>query len=249
MFSLIGCSSRKKVDQLYTEKKKQITKVYNEKQIENLPEVVQKYFKYALNDGQKYVQSLELKHSGSFKTAVGKKAVAIKGEQYFTTNPPAFVWIGKTKQFKAYDSYINSKGNLSVYLFGKIRIVNSEGSHVDQAELLRFIGESVWMPTNLLPSEILSWSGIDSNSAKLELTHNGIKVYYIVDFNSKGQITKLTTERFMEKGSKEKWTGKVGNYQKVNGMMIPMHIEASWMLKEGKHTYAVFDINKIEHKF
>jgi hypothetical protein len=178
---------------------------------------------------------------------VGKDWVDITGEQYFTAQPPGFVWLGKTKAFNARDSYVSNKGNLSVYLFGFLRIVNSSGKTIDQAELLRWLGESVWMPTNLLPNEHISWSGIDDHTARVTLNWQDHSVYYIVHFNEKNQVVKMETERYMEKNRLEKWEGRLSDYRHVNGMMVPGSIEANWLLKEGKHTYADFQVQQFEY--
>jgi hypothetical protein len=173
--------------------------------------------------------------------------VDIKGKQYFSAQPPGFVWIGKTKAFKARDSYVFHKGNLSVYLFGFLRIVNSKGKTIDQAELLRWLGESVWMPTNLLPNDHIQWHPIDDNMAKVTFTWQNQSVLYLVHFSAKGQITSMETERYMNEDRLEKWIGRVSNYQKVHGMIVPSKIEASWMLDEDEYTYARFHVTKFEY--
>lgn len=141
-----------------------VQKTYSSKQIQDLPSPVRRYFQYALKENQPCINSLRLKHGGSFRLSPKKEWMKINGEQHFTASPPGFVWQGKTTLFKAYDSYINGEGNLSVYLFGLIRIVNKSGNTVAQAELLRWLGESVWMPNNFLPGENLKWEKIDENN-------------------------------------------------------------------------------------
>lgn len=244
---LISCSTTKQVEKLFSESKTLKNQTFHYEQLNGLPEPVQGYFRYALEDGQSYLSHLRLKHTGHFKTGIGKDWVDIKGEQYFTAQPPGFVWLGKTKKFKARDSYVEGKGNLSVYLFGFLRILKSEGKTIDQAELLRWLGESVWMPTNLLPDENKKWKKIDDNSAKITFTFNGMSVYYNITFNETGQIEKLETERYKDENNLEKWVGKVSNYTKVNGMMVPANIEASWMTDDGEYTYARFHVTEFEY--
>ncbi|MFP4448695.1 MAG: DUF6544 family protein [Bacteroidales bacterium] len=244
---LISCSPKKQVEKLLDTSSTIDNKNFNYAQLENLPDPVRRYFQYAIPEGKPYISHLRLKHNGSFKTGVGKDWIDIKGEQYFSAQPPGFVWIGKTRQFKAIDSYIENTGNLSVYLFGLMRIVNSKGSSVDQAELLRWLGESVWMPTNLLPDKQKEWTAIDENSAKLTFTHNGQSVYYIVHFNKTGQITKMETKRYMEEGRLEKWEGRLSNYTEHEGIKVPQTIEATWLLSEGQHTYARFRVETFEY--
>ncbi|MDZ7775541.1 MAG: DUF6544 family protein [Bacteroidales bacterium] len=131
-------------------------KTFTPSLVENLPHPVKEYFLHVLPKGQPYIKSVRLKHDGRFKTGVGKSWTSIAGEQYFTTSKPGFVWIGKTSTFTAKDFYINNQGRLIVRLFSLFKVVDEKGPHIDQGELLRWLGESVWFPTNLLPSYNLS---------------------------------------------------------------------------------------------
>jgi hypothetical protein len=245
MLITLGILACSKTETLY-ENADNVQKTFSSEQIRDLPKPVQKYFRYALTENQPYVNSLRLKHGGMFRLSPEKDWMEIKGKQHFTASPPGFAWEGKTKLFKARDSYVNGEGNLSVYLFGLLRIVNKNGNTINQAELLRWLGESVWMPTNLLPGENLQWSAIDDISAKITFTYNGLSVYYIVTFNEAGQIERMETERYKDENNLEKWIGKVGNYQKVNGMMVPSKIEGGWMTDDGEYTYARFHVTEFE---
>lgn len=222
-------------------------KTFNYEQLDGLPEPVQRYFKHVLKDGQPYISYVRLIHNGQFKTDPKKDWINIKGEQYFTTEKPGFIWEGKTAMFTARDMYLANKGRLVVTLLSLFKIVDGQGESFNQGELLRWLGESVWFPTNLLPSENLQWSPIDSSSAKLTFNYNDIEVFYIVSFNDKNEIIQMKTERYMEEGRLETWVGKFRNYKKINGVIIPTEIEATWKLKEGDYSYVKFNVEKIEY--
>lgn len=245
LFISLGFLSCSDTKELYKNAVSQTSKKLSPEIFNELPKPVKNYFSYALKKDQSYIDYLRLKHDGSFKSSIHGKWMDIKGEQYFRAQTPGFVWIGKTKMFKAIDSYIDDKGKLSVYLFGFLRIANKKGNTLNQAELLRWLGESVWMPTNLLPDEYITWSAIDDSTAKLSMNYNGTSVYYDVHFNDRGQITKLETQRYME-DTKQKWVGELDNYQRVDGMMLPTNIKASWILDDKKHTYADFYVTEFD---
>lgn len=242
-----SCSSNNTVRQLFNNAQDISNKKFTVKQLKNLPEPVQRYFKYALTEGQSYVSYLRLKHNGTFKTAPDKDWIDIEGKQYFIGEKPGFVWIGKTKLFKAVDTYVNNTGSLKVYLFSFIRIVNQKGEKIDQGELLRWLGESVWVPTNLLPSENKNWIPIDSNKARLTYRYGGHEIFYDMTINQKGQITEMTTQRYMGNDEKKTWQGKVSEYVKVNGMHVPSRIEGIWKLDSGDYQYADFKVQKFEY--
>ncbi|MBS3776556.1 MAG: hypothetical protein KGY70_15275, partial [Bacteroidales bacterium] len=116
-----------------------------------------------------------------------------------------------------------------------------------QAELLRWLGESVWMPTNLLPGEHIQWTAMDENTAKVTFDWQGQTVFYTVHFNQEGQITRMETERYMNEDRLEKWEGRLSDYQEANGMNVPGTVKASWLLEQGKHTYARFHVQTFEY--
>lgn len=214
-----------------------------------LPEPVQRYFRYAVPDGHPAITTVQLEHGGRFRRSQDSDWEAISGRQYFDATRPEFLWIGTTSLFQAHDAYINDSGSLKVYLFSRLRIVNERGAHMDQGELLRWLGEAVWFPTALLPHETessrLTWSAIDAETARLEFSYNGIDVWYRVEFAPDGRITRLQTERYMSEGRLETWEGRVDDYREVDGLMVPHSIEGAWLLPEGRYAYADFSVQRI----
>jgi hypothetical protein len=242
----MGCGNTKKIQELANSSANFEQERYSKNDIVHLPDPVQRYFNFALTDGQRYVNDLRVKQEGVFKTKLENDFVPITAEQYFTVENPGFVWVGKTKTFKARDSYMNGKGDLSVYLFGFLRVVKYTGYAANQAELLRWLGESVWMPTSLLPDDNKRWEAIDNNHAKLVMNYQGLEVYYEIEFNDKGQIVNMLTERYTDDENKAPWLGKVSNYEQENGMMVPKTIEASWIIDGDTKPYARFNITEMD---
>ena len=152
----------KEVAQLFAELKNISAKTFTYKQLEGLPEPVQRYFKHVLKERQPYISYVRLTHDGQFKTDLRKEYVNITGEQYFTTEKPGFIWKGITSMFVARDMYIADEGRLIATILSTINVADVHGKQqYNESELLRWLAESIWFPTNLLPSERLKWSVID----------------------------------------------------------------------------------------
>nr|WKN34606.1 hypothetical protein K4G66_19730 [Tunicatimonas sp. TK19036] len=223
--------------------------IFHYQQLEGLPQPVQRYFRHVLPDQYSYISTVRLTHEGQFKTGPKKAWSNIKGEQFFTAAPPGFVWKGRTALFSAVDKYVVGRGSLSVTLASLIGVVHVEGASVDQGELLRWLGESVWFPTNLLPNERLSWLPIDENTAKLSYNYSNQSLYYVVAFNELGEIIRLQTKRYISEDKLETWVGELLDYQVMNGVKIPTRIRATWKLPEGDYTYVNFRLRKIEYNY
>ena len=200
---------KKQVNQLFANSENISNKMYSIKQLDGLPEPVQRYFNYVLKDGQPYITSVRLTHNGFFKTDLKKNFIKISGEQYFSAQKPQFIWKGTTSMFTARDFFIGDQGGLIATLLNVYNIVDAKGSHFDEGELQRWLAESVWFPTNFLPSKYVSWSAIDGNSAKLSFHYNAVAFDFMVSFNAIGEITEIQGERFMAADKKEKWVCKM----------------------------------------
>lgn len=233
------------VNELFSRSKSISNKTFTYKQLEGLPEPVQRYFKHVLKEGQSYISYVRLMHDGQFKT--DKNWVNIKGEQYFTTEKPGFLWKGTTSMFVARDMYISDKGQLIVSLFSLYKIVDAHGEKYDEGELQRWIAESVWFPTNLLPSNRLKWVGINTHSARLNFNYKDISTSFVVYFNDADEIKEMESFRYMGEEKREKWLCTMSNYKELNGVVVPTYAEAIWRLEKGDNVYAKFNVQKMEY--
>ncbi|MFW6019229.1 MAG: DUF6544 family protein [Bacteroidales bacterium] len=241
-------AGKKKIKQLLKSQQPFQKGSFYREQIADLPKPVQHYFQVALKEGQPFISSLEIEQEGWFRSSLKKPFEQIKGKQYFTCNQPGFVWVGKTSKYTAVDSYINASGALKIYLFSTIPILHFKGEKIDQAELLRWLGESFWMPTNLLPGQYIAWKPIDEYTAKLEMNYFQQHGYYIIHFQENGAVEKIETERYKD-DKLEKWEGTFHDYKEIEKMMIPQRIKASWVIDNEPLCYADFKVIRFKFKF
>lgn len=249
---MFGRQVRSEVERMFSDSEDISDRIFTYQQIEGLPEPVQRYFKYALKDGQHYISYARLRHTGTFRTSPDGNWMPISGEEYFTTQEPAFVWYAKVRPnpimwIAARDMYFEGKGNMLIKLFSAFTVGDSRGREIDQGALVRYLGEAVWFPTALLPNEYLHWEPRDSNSARAVFTHKGLTVTAIFHFNERGEVTGLEAERYREIGGPlEKWSGYCTKYIEIAGVRVPGSMEAVWNLKSGDLSYARFELTEIE---
>lgn len=237
----------KEVQELFEQSKNISDQRFHSSQLLNLPKPVQRYFKHVLKNGQPLISYARIKHDGQFKTGLDKGWVNIKGEQYATTQKPGFIWKGTTALFVARDMYISNRGRLVVSLFSLFTIVDAKGEHYDQGELLRWLGESVLYPTNLLPTEQLQWFPLDATTANLNYSYNGLSLFFKITFNEIGEITEMETNRYMDEHTIETWVIKAKNYKAFDSVLVPTSFDVIWRLKKGDFSYARFNITQVEY--
>ena len=68
---------KKEIQELFAQSKPASNKTFHYNQLNNLPEPVQRYFKQVLKDGQHYIASVRMKHSGQFKTGIDQNWINI----------------------------------------------------------------------------------------------------------------------------------------------------------------------------
>lgn len=222
-------------------------RIYYETQLDGLPAPVQRYFRHVLRDGQPYLRGLRLRHGGQFKSDLKKDWMPIKGEQYITADPPGFIWQGTTLQFVARDEFVAGHGRLAVRLLGAVPIAGGTGPAYDQGELLRWLVESTWLPTALLPSQYIAWTAIDDHSARLTLTHRGHSVSCLARFNERGEMTECEASRQMDEDTQRPWLARFEQYRRWHGVLIPTVGEASWIIDGQRQPYARFTVVELDY--
>ena len=238
---------RRDVRQLFAATSKSPASTYHETQLDGLPAPVQRYFRHVLTEGQPYLHGLRLRHIGQFKTDLKKDWIAIKGEQYITADPPGFIWQGTTSQFVARDEFVAGHGRLDVRLLGAVPIAGGTGPAYDQGELMRWLVESTWQPTALLPSKYIAWTAIDDHSARLTLTHQGHTISCLARFNERGELAECEAPRQMNEATQQPWLARFEQYRHWHGVLIPTVGEASWIIEGQRQPYARFTVVALDY--
>jgi hypothetical protein len=232
--------ARSKAAEMFSLSQPAITTAIAAAELVNLPEPVQCYLRYTGILGKPRIKTVRLQQVGYFRLQPNQSWFPLTAEQYYTVNPPAFLWFGMIKPWplisiSAIDQFMHGQGNLRVKLLSLIPLTDASGATVDQGELLRYLGEMVWFPTAWL-SHNIQWQLIDDHSAQATLTEHGLTVAVILHFNSENQIVKLTSDRYYD-SKLEQWTVLCTDYREINDLQIPMKAEVIWNLKAGDFSY------------
>ncbi|WP_202319023.1 DUF6544 family protein [Archaeoglobus neptunius] len=245
--------AKEEAEALFTEDKEKL-EVVTERDIEGLPEPVQRYLKYTQIIGKEKIKTVRLKQGGYFRTNENQKWMPIKAEQYFNADSVEFVWIAKVRilpfvSIFAKDEFIDGKGNLEVKLLGLVKVADAKGYEVDNGEILRFLAECIWFPSAFL-NDYIRWEAINSSSAKATINYKGTEASAIFHFNEKGEVTKITAKRYREVDGRfvlEDWEGLIAEYREFNGVIIPNKVNIVWKLKTGDFCYDKIEITDIEY--
>lgn len=227
--------------------------IITEEDIKVLPEPVQKYLRFTGTVGKERVQTVRLKQKGSFRQG-DNPWMPFTAAQYYTTNPPAFIWIANMKAFplvsvQGRDMNSEGKGNMVIKIPPFLTIADARGQEIDQGTLVRYLNEIMWFPSAYL-SDYISWEAIDSTRAKATITFGDKKVSAILYFDDKGRMVNFEAKRYYTDGdtsSLETWTTPIKEYAYINGIRLPVNGEGVWKLESGGFPYIKVEITDIEY--
>jgi len=206
---------------------------------DSLPPPVQRYLHMALPDGCKTIGLAHLRQEGRLRTnAKSERWMTFTAEQIIAPTATGFIWEARVGaapgiHIRVLDSLVDSRGAGQVSLLSAIRIASIGGTpEMNSSALHRFLAETVWSPTALLPSERLRWSAIDDNTACATLIAHGVTVSLEFRFNAAGEVVGIFTPgRWGSFGGsyvQKPWEGRFRAYDTVQGMRIPKHGEVGW---------------------
>jgi uncharacterized protein DUF6544 len=207
--------------------------------LSGLPEPVVRYLRHVLRDGQPLVEVARLSQVGELRTAPSSKRwFQFKANHVVVPPAQGFIWDARVAvvpliHLRVRDGYARGSGFGRVTLLSLIPIgADSESTEINSGALHRYLAESVWYPTALLPSPALRWSPIDSTQAMATLSHAGTTVSLVFRFNDKGEVTGIYSPgrwgRFEGEYRQVPWEGHFRDYRDRQGMLIPTVGEVGW---------------------
>lgn len=218
-----------------------------------LPAPVQRYFRAVLREGQPLIGSARVRQRGEFRTRESDDMEAgwrpFRARQLFTTDPPGFLWDAAVRMaplltVRVRDGYVGGKASMLGALLGLIPVVKgTDGPELRAGALQRYLAESVWFPTALLPRKGLEWSPLDETHARATLSDRGVTVSLDFEFRPGGEIgsTYTSGRRRAAGGSGEyitlPWGGRYADYREQGGVQVPLEAEVYWVVEGREQPY------------
>jgi hypothetical protein len=220
----------------------------------DLPEPVQRYMAYTGVVGKAWIEDVRLQQRGRFRTGLERSWMDMTAEQYYTTDPPSFLWKASFKivglpLLRAQDRYESGHAHMYGKLAGLFTIFDVRGEKLDQGGMLRYLSEMIWFPIAFLGGNI-TWEGVDEHSARVTLHDHGNSVSGQLFFDEQGRPTNFTTMRYREVDgdfSLDPWSTPITGYGSMAGLNLPNRGKAVWNLPEGDYDYIDLKITELEY--
>ena len=262
LYGITGWQSetRGMLNRLETTRRRQPIRTFDAEEIRDLPTAVRHYFLASLPPGQPLIAVAELGHRGEINLDESRERwAALCSTQVVNTERVGFHWAARIRRGPgvhvfAQDAYIGGAGSLKAALLGFIKVAEIEDSRpLSEAALMRYLAEAVWYPTKLLPSQGVTWQGIDDTRAVATLSDGEIQVSLSFQFDDSGMVSQIeAASRWRTEHSaliERPWEVRVWGYETRGGMRVPTRGEAAWLLPSGRLPYWRGQLSDVLYKF
>jgi hypothetical protein len=219
-----------------------------------LPEPVQRWLRRAGVVGRERPVTVRLKQVGEFRQRPDAAWMPFTAEQYYTTDPPGFVWAATMRAaplltLAGRDRYVDGRGALDFRLLSLVPVAHASGPELDQGVLLRYLNETMWFPAAALSPAIV-WEGIDATSARATISHGGVSATATFVFDQAGDLVDMTAERYALEGDRfvlQPWSTPISDYGRFDGIRVPVAAEGVWRRPTGDFAYIRLRVTALEY--
>jgi hypothetical protein len=223
-----------------------------EEMISGLPRNVQRWMRQSGVVGKANPNIIHIKQKGNVRTKPDGKWMPFRAEQYFSIDPPSFVWDAKIDaaplvHIAGRDKFEDGKGHMLIKPLSIFTAANSAGKEIDQGTLLRYLAEMAWFPQAAI-SDYLQWEAIDERRASVTMTYGGTTASGTYYFKENGDVTGFEALRYGDFDGnyrKELWSTSVTGYKTINGRRMGYASEATWKLKEADFKWMTLELTEI----
>lgn len=213
-------------------------------ELASLPTPVERYLRLVLEDGAPMIASVRLAHEGTFNSKEdGEDWKPFTSTQRVVMRPRGFVWNADIRMApgvsaRVHDAYVGGEGILRASMAGLKDVMHlRDREGLARGELMRFVAESPWYPTALLPSQGVRWEAVDDRTARATITDGTQSVMLTFGFGEDGLVATVSAaDRDRMVGARTiamAWGGRFGDYQRRDGQLIPTDGEVAWYPPEG----------------
>jgi hypothetical protein len=120
--------------------------------------------------------------------------------------------------------------------------------------LQRYLGEAVWFPTALLPSQGVKWEAVDDTRARAMIVAKDVTTSLEFRFDANGLVASAyAAERIFDDGKSpptpHPWLARNLRYGDFGDMKVPVDSTVEWLFPAGAYAYWRGQPVEIEYGF
>ncbi len=217
---------------------------------DTLPAPAARYLRSVLPASAPLARHVRVEWRGEFN--LGKPAadrwVPFTATQDFVPAAPGFVWAARMRMAPGLsvvvrDAFVGGEGRMQGAVLGLVTVVDAKPTPaLATAALTRYLGESLWFPTALLPGHGVTWEPVDEQRAFATLVAGDVRASLEFRFGADGRVASVfTPERTFDDGKNppvlRPWQARIDGYVEHAGSWVPRDAVAEWLLPTGPFAY------------
>jgi hypothetical protein len=229
------------------------TRVVTQDELRTLPEPVAKWLEASGVVGRPRAATVRLHQRGEIRTKPDAPWMSARAEQYFSIDPPGFVWKVDATMMRAVpiagrDRYVDGHGQMLIKAASLVNVVEAADEAIDLGAMLRYLAEVIWFPSAALKPYI-SWEPIDVTHARATIRYAGRSAPAVFTFDGRGRAVRFDAERPLGGGKDAKltpWFGASSEWRTFEGIEVPTRGEVGWQLPSETFIYYRWEILDVE---
>ncbi|MFN3590727.1 MAG: DUF6920 family protein [Thermaurantiacus sp.] len=218
-------------------------------EIDLLPRPARDWLANAILPDAPMTATVEMEHAGEFDSAASGRPRwgAFTSRQKVILKRPGFLWDARIAlpgglRVAVHDAYVAGDGVLEAALAGAVTLVQQRDSdELARGELLRFLAETPWYPTALLPSQGVRWLDGSGRTALATLADGNVRATLQFRFGADGMVESVLAEARGRTVGKTTvatpWEGRWSGWETRGPFVVPTEGEVAWLLPEGRRPY------------
>jgi hypothetical protein len=224
--------------------------VFTPAQLDPLPAPVARYLRTALREGQAIPRRVRVTWTGEFNMGRpgADRWLPFTAVQDFVPGAPGFVWDARMRiapgiAVHVRDSFVGGRGAMLGKALALLTVVDREdGGDFAVAALQRYLGETIWLPTALLPGQGVHWEALDAQRARASIRAGAATASLEFSFDADGRVVAiLAAQRSYDDGKHPQrllpWRARVLRHGAIGGVGVPVEATVEWLFPEGAFAY------------
>jgi hypothetical protein len=224
----------------------------DEADLAHLPAPVQRWLRASGVVGTAIPAVVRVTQRGEFRLGAGKPWLPFRATEYYTTNPPGFLWDASMQmyplvQITGRDRYRQGTGDIEMRIASLIPVAGKSGGNLNSGALLRYLNETMWFPAALLLPNV-TWEDIDDTHARATLTDAGRAVSAVFQFDRQDRLANMTADRWNDaEQAVLPWSTPINGWRTFAGITIASTGTGVWNTGPDAYEYIRLHLTSVEY--
>jgi hypothetical protein len=232
-----------------------VPEILTEQDITALPDIVQKYIRYAGFIGKEKVLNFRAEFRGGIRFKPGEEYMPLRSVQYNFMDVPArlFYIVARKAGVPAVGLHLyrEARAIFRIKVLGLFTVVDAHGPKMDQGETVTVFNDMCFIAPGSLVDPKIRWEPLNELSVRAVYTNGDISVGAVLYFDAEGRLIDFLSHDRFETNGKEyvnnPWRTPVQGYSDLNGYRLPSKARLIYDRPEGEFCYGEFELASIRY--